>query len=244
MPYLNLDPNYFDHPKTRRLVGLLGQMADVLPLRLWAYCARVHPSDGAMSRYSDLEIEGVIHWIGVPKEAVRALCAVGFLKPIKNGFSCVDWLQHEGHLKAFRRRGIEASKARWAKYATSNAASNAKKNLSNAPSVPSIPSIPTTKNPLPPKRGNVDGFDQFWDSYPKKVGKLAALKVWKKIGPTADMQARIVSAIRAQRYCEQWTKDGGQYIPHPATWLNQGRWDDEIRPTTPQNEPALVYEKR
>ena len=28
----------------------------------------------------------------------------------------------------------------------------------------------------------------------------------------------------------QWQRDNGQYIPHPATWLNQGRWDDELTP--------------
>ena len=38
----------------------------------------------------------------------------------------------------------------------------------------------------------------------------------------------ILAAIEAQKKSEQWVKDGGQYIPHPATWLNQGRWDDQV----------------
>jgi len=146
MPYLNLDPNYFDHPKTRRLVGILGPMADVFPIRLWAYCARVHPSDGSMKGYSDIEIEGIIRWSGTPKIAIQAMTAVGFIKHTKRGYFCIDWLQHEGHLEAFRRRGIEAANARWTRYATSNATSNAKKNLSNAPAVPAVPTIPITDN--------------------------------------------------------------------------------------------------
>jgi hypothetical protein len=37
----------------------------------------------------------------------------------------------------------------------------------------------------------------------------------------------MLSAVEAQKQTDQWTKDGGQYIPHPSTWLNQGRWEDE-----------------
>lgn len=113
MPYLNVDLNYFEHTKTRRLVGILGENADVLPLRLWAYCGKIHAKDGAMKSYSDLEIEGVIRWSGAPGEAIAALIAVGFIKQSDIGFYCVDWRQHQGHLEAFSRRGSVANKIRW-----------------------------------------------------------------------------------------------------------------------------------
>jgi hypothetical protein len=29
---------------------------------------------------------------------------------------------------------------------------------------------------------------------------------------------------------EDWTKEGGQYIPYPATWLNAKGWEDEYSP--------------
>lgn len=67
-------------------------------------------------------------------------------------------------------------------------------------------------------------FDLFWTAYPKKVGKEAARKAFAKVKVSVDV---LVSAIELQKRCEQWTKDSGQYIPNPATWLNQGRWDDE-----------------
>jgi len=38
----------------------------------------------------------------------------------------------------------------------------------------------------------------------------------------------VLSAIAAQKATDQWKKDGGQFIPLPATWLRQGRWDDEV----------------
>lgn len=70
-------------------------------------------------------------------------------------------------------------------------------------------------------------FDEFWDAYPRKVGKAAALKKWIIIRPSADLHSQILEALAQQKKSAQWKRDGGQYIPHPTTWLNQGRWDDE-----------------
>lgn len=76
-------------------------------------------------------------------------------------------------------------------------------------------------------------FDAFWTEYPKRVGKGAAVKAWSKVNPDDGLFRKILAAVQAQKTWEQWTKDGGQYIPNPATWLNQGRWDDE-RPDSPK----------
>ena len=71
-------------------------------------------------------------------------------------------------------------------------------------------------------------FAEFWEVYPRKVGKEAARKAWRRIKPTADHQSKILAKIKQAKNCDQWKRDNGQYIPNPATWLNQGRWDDEI----------------
>lgn len=73
-------------------------------------------------------------------------------------------------------------------------------------------------------------FDSFWKAYPKKVGKDAARKAFDKRKPDGDLVSRMVSAIAKQLMTPQWQKDGGQFIPHPATWLNEGRFDDETGP--------------
>lgn len=70
-----------------------------------------------------------------------------------------------------------------------------------------------------------DWFSVFWEAYPKKVGKGAAEKSWKKLNP--DL-AVVLASLEEQKQSSQWTRDGGQFIPHPATWLNQKRWEDEI----------------
>jgi hypothetical protein len=79
--------------------------------------------------------------------------------------------------------------------------------------------------PKAPKGADVR-FEEFWKAYPKKVGKDAALKAFEKRKPDASLLARMLSAIDAQAAGAAWLKDGGQYIPNPATWINQGRWQD------------------
>jgi hypothetical protein len=69
-------------------------------------------------------------------------------------------------------------------------------------------------------------FNAFWTSYPRKVGRKAALKAWHKATDKPAL-AVILAAVERQNATDQWRKDGGQYIPMPATWLNQGRWADE-----------------
>ena len=72
-----------------------------------------------------------------------------------------------------------------------------------------------------------DRFDRFWKLYPVKKAKQSALKAWKKINPDDTLLQTILSAVEAQKKWDSWTKENGKYIPYPATWLNQGRWEDE-----------------
>lgn len=64
-------------------------------------------------------------------------------------------------------------------------------------------------------------FATFWAAYPRKVGKLAASAAWTRKGPPL---AEVLAALEWQQRSEQWRRG---YIPHPATYLTQGRWLDE-----------------
>lgn len=72
-----------------------------------------------------------------------------------------------------------------------------------------------------------DGFEQFWAAYPAKKAKPNAVKAWAKLQPDERMQAEILVAIERGRASEEWARDRGRFIPYPATWLNQRRWEDE-----------------
>lgn len=75
---------------------------------------------------------------------------------------------------------------------------------------------------------NDPAFVAFWKAYPRKVGKGAARKVWTRLKPDAALQERILKAVEAAKRSPDWLREAGQFIPHPSTWLNQERWDDEI----------------
>jgi len=98
---------------------------------------------------------------------------------------------------------------------------------------------PITNTPKAPKGADVR-FDAFWRAYPNRVGKDAARTAFDKRKVDDDLLALMLSAIAAQSKSEKWTKDGGQFIPNPATWLNQGRWMDDASVEQPQRVRRLV----
>lgn len=91
----------------------------------------------------------------------------------------------------------------------------------------------SVRTPSLPSAGGDAELMSFWSAYPRKVGKKAAMRAWaraKDRPPLAD----ILSALERQSRSDQWRKDGGQFIPHPATWLNRGGWADELPTTAPK----------
>ena len=77
-------------------------------------------------------------------------------------------------------------------------------------------------------------FEHWWSAYPRKVGKGAALKRWKAM--SRQQRASAVDAL--PRHVEHWrlSRTEVQFIPHPATWLSQARWDDVL--ITEQRHPS------
>jgi len=70
-------------------------------------------------------------------------------------------------------------------------------------------------------------FDQFWEAYPKKRSKGDAEKAWKSVKANSHFK-EILEAVEKQKQSWDWKKDGGQFIPYPATWLRRKKWEDEI----------------
>lgn len=71
----------------------------------------------------------------------------------------------------------------------------------------------------------VADFDRFWEVYPRKVSKAAAKQAFAQVEVPVEV---LIRAVQLQKQSHQWQKDGGQFIPNPASWLRQGRWEDEL----------------
>lgn len=81
----------------------------------------------------------------------------------------------------------------------------------------------------PSVRTDMTAFDQFWQTYPKKKSKGAAERAWKKLNPAPDLAERILESVERAKNSVDWRKEGGQFIPYPASWLNAKGWLDEVR---------------
>jgi len=76
-------------------------------------------------------------------------------------------------------------------------------------------------------------FEQFWQAYPRKVGKLTALKSYRRAIQIVDPATILVGLERCKI---GWSKrNEPQYIPHPTTWLNRGGWEDNEGPGPQMN---------
>jgi hypothetical protein len=98
---------------------------------------------------------------------------------------------------------------------------------------------PETKGAI--RRREEDGiaeFDLFYAAYPRKEKRPDALKAWQQVAPTKAEQHLILSAIARSRASPQWTKDGGMFIPLPASWLRGRRWEDQPTEVLDETEAA------
>ena len=83
-------------------------------------------------------------------------------------------------------------------------------------------------------------FNEFYSLYPRKQGRRAAEKSWDRL--TSQEQTEALEAL--PNHLEYWKlkQTEKDYIPHPATWLNQGRWEDELDLTPKEmKKPSLPW---
>lgn len=96
-----------------------------------------------------------------------------------------------------------------------------------------------TITPKPPK-GAKDGFEEFYAAFPRKEARAAAVKAFDEV---TEPVATLLAALDWQRERNEWKKDGGKYIPLPASWLNAERWKDE-KPAYQPGDTLAWYETK
>lgn len=205
--------------------------------RVWRWFDQ-HTTDGNANSVTSALLDRIIGVTGF----CHAMESVGWLVIHDDGLSLPNFEFHNGKTAKSRAQGAKRS---------ANFKSNAKGNgKSNGDSVTSA--LPREEkrreDNTNPSRGSgvivelhpeqqhaaektptalSTRFSKFWSAYPRKSGKGAAEKAWAKIKPDDALLATMLAAIAWQGESAEWLKDGGAYIPHPTTWLNAKRWEDE-----------------
>lgn len=189
--------------------------------RLWRWFDQ-HTVDGNAVGVTPALLDRLLGVTGL----TLAVASVGWLIVTEEGITLQNFDRHNGNSAKNRAQTAK----RVAKH-KSNGAANAKGNGDSVTSA--LPREEKRREEvIPPKspKGVDQRFETFYAAYPKKVGKDAALKAFAKRKPDDQLVEQMVSAIERQKRSDAWLKDGGQFIPNPATWLNQGRWQDEETP--------------
>lgn len=202
-----------EHPKVYHLCQYLmvekPEAVGLLHL-IWHLAMKYAWRDGDLRRFTATAIASAVGWKKDPDTLIRALHECGWLE--RDSLVIHDWLQYAGKLVTDRlyqeKRRLTAIKF---------------DEFRKTPATVPNRTIPTTTTS---PAGEM--FASFWKAYPKKIGKGAAEKAWKKIPDVKAVFEQILGAVVAQCRSSQWLKEGGQFIPHPATWLNQKRWEDEV----------------
>ena len=215
MAWMRFDDGGIDHPKFLALSHAA--------FRLWVegccYCNK-HLTDGLLSR---LALKGFRY---SSRNRIEELLSVSLWENHPVGFKVHDFLDFNDSRDVVLRKREEARSRRGSRERSEDVRANVPYGMGLS-----------TSDLSEKKKESVAAFEEFWAFYPRRVGKGKALKEWTTLSPDLDLRQAILTALDVQKRCPQWVKDGGQFIPHPATWLHQKRWEDELAVIT---GPVLV----
>lgn len=78
-----------------------------------------------------------------------------------------------------------------------------------------------------PRSQDDPNFIRFWQTWPRKIAKKSARLAWTNAIKLSDPETIIDAAKEFADYCERVGTES-RFIPHPSTWLNGERWEDEL----------------
>ena len=241
MSWAKFDDQFYDHPKIRSI--------DPLAAFLWvcsiSYSAR-HLTDGFVPQTMPralINLEEKPHTKTLLDALVRQLLKVGLWHKAEGGYQVHDYLEYnppKAKVLAGRARdrgrkqysvpgGIQAESAR-------NPGAP-----SPSPSPSPIPDpVPKTKKKKAAlsrssQNGGHPGFEEFWKLWPqwRRVAKAKAKASWDRLKPSLeDVQATLAWQVPV------WEEKEPEFTPHPTTWLNHERWQDERPPDCNAPPPA------
>ena len=203
---------------------------------------------GSLKGITPRMIARAAQWDGDAEKLADVLIRAGWIDKTEDGALGIhDWYEYAGKLidqrqaekeRSARRRAAAASSSDDAPDdqtptagqppdATPTTGGKSRLDQSREKKGRVTPPTPSAEGDDGAKKSAVEvRFDEFWNAYPKKVGKQYALKAWNKIKPTAELHEAIMQAVDRQKRSDQWRRDNGRYIPNPATWLNGGYWEN------------------
>ena len=245
MTWFKVDDKLHDHRKTRRARRGGDRPRDASAIGLWVLAGSWSADNLTDGFVPEDELDS---WDSDGHELAKRLVSAGFWTEAEQdgeaGYRFTNWPEHQptkAQVEAKREDARERMRRARGKGGDVRANS-----AGTARAVTPTPTRPDpTKNKNTADAAASADFDRFWTLYPRKVGKVAAAKAFTKALRTTDVAAIAAGLHNA---CQVWTAAGTdpKFIPHPSTWLNEGRWADEqpLLPGTPtdRQDPAAAIQ--
>lgn len=237
--WIKMRGNLWDDPRVARICDITNQSeAAVIGALYWLWAtADQHTEDGVMP---GLTLRQIDRKTGVQGFG-QALCDIGWLVDNSEGVRIVNFEEHNG--TSAKRRATDAQ--RKASIRNVSASDADKTRTDDGQKTPKCGAREreekSIKNPPNPPGG--DGFDRFWSEWPngpRKVAKAQCAAKWERHDLEAEADA-IVAAVVAFKASAEWAKDNGAFVPMPATWLNQRRWEAPPKPIESTSPAAELW---
>ena len=221
--WLKFEKATLDKPEVLAVAAALGWDADLAVgkfVRMWSWFD-THTVDGDARGVTPALLDSILRVTGFASEVQK----VGWLEVHEWGIRLPRFDVHCGETAKKRALGAKRNAA----YRASNAKGDAHSVTSASPrEEKKREEKKKDQKILGHRHDDRDRFEsKFWPAYPRHVAKASAAKAFAKINPDDALLTRMLAALAVHVASEQWRRDDGRYIPHPATWLNQSRWEDE-----------------
>lgn len=220
--WIKMRSDLLTHPKVVRMSSMLkADRLRTIGALFAVWCLfDAHSEDGTLPGYT----EDVLNDLVGMKGCAAAMRAVGWLHSDDGGLTMPEFGEHNG--KSAKVRAEDSKRKRIER-------TNVREIPDKTPDKPRTDSGPEKRReekkeedtPKPPA-ATPDGFAEFWRAYPKKAAKPAAEKAFRAAKLNGHLPD-VLADIRTKSASDDWLKDGGKFIPNPATYLNQRRWEDE-----------------
>lgn len=233
--FFKMDVGYFRNPK---ITLLLEERRDAVFLHMAAIAyARQHLTDGVVPTRAvmrDVLIDTCGPHCGSdcdPQCARMMLRIHGLFEPVDARCDLVhDYGKHNqtsSEVVARKVAAQDAANARW--HPKSGTRRNAKRTADGSADGSAERNAEKRREEKNYARAREARFDEFWEVYPRKVGKGQAEKAWKTAVKDTDPDD-ILAGLRSQ--LPKLTQSETKFIPYPTTWLNGDRWEDQLTEST------------
>lgn len=233
-----VEPAFFDHWKTRMLIDALGdEAAPIYVMRLWAHCQ--NQRQDTFDSFPTEAIKAICRFPGQAGTLESSLVASGFIRRDGESLVVVNWSQYNSSLIAAWCNGKRGGRPPKNPAVTHGLPSGNPEETHGKPNP--LSSMSTTSSPdvssLKEKKSKnfySESFERWYLLYPKKVGKDDASQAFVRVVPKI-MDRHNMNKEEAidwlcsvtEIFASSPAGQAGTWTPHPSTWLNQGRYDDD-----------------